>query len=132
MARVRFDGSVITADPVVELANGGFRMRSRQHAPRLSIGTEFEVTKGDVVEMAAAEMPANSPIPQDLTIGHMPQDSIGLAELEFAMAQERLTLQSPAELIKQHQQEIAEGKTLPGRPTQPPVIRGRQSVGPGQ
>jgi len=120
MARVRFAGITLTADPVEQKANGKWLMRARSHTGRTSPGTMIEVEQGEILEMAAAEMPGYAPLPEDLHLGPIPADKIGLAELEKAMAEERKTLPSPAELIALHQKNIVEGKTPPGRPTQAP------------
>jgi hypothetical protein len=128
MARVRLAGITLTADPVEQKTNGKWLMRARMHTGRTSPGTIIEVDESDILEMAAAEMPGYAPIPNDLTIGPIPADKIGLAELEKGMAEERKTLPSPAELIAAHQKSLAEGKTPPGRPTQAPPSTAGQKV----
>lgn len=78
MARVRWHGTEFRADPIRQLPNGNWLMEAREHGPRFSIGTEIEVRQGEIVEMAAAEMPASP--------------DAGLKELEAGMAKERETL----------------------------------------
>jgi hypothetical protein len=121
MARVRLAGITLTADPVEQKPNGKWMMRARSHTGRTSPGTMIEIDQSDIIEMAAAEMPGYAPMPNDLTIGPIPEDRVGMAELEKAMAEERKTLPTPAELIALHRKNTAEGKTPPGRPTQAPL-----------
>jgi hypothetical protein len=114
VAQVKIFGTIVSADVVRQETNGEWLMRSRVHAARLSPGTQFLAKKNEIIQMDAAEVPGYAPIPSDL------EEKLSLAELERAMAEERKTLPSPAELITQHQKSIAEGKTLPGRPIQAP------------
>ena len=88
MAQVKIFGALVNADPVEELANGDWKMRSRAHTPRLAPGTIFIAKKAEIVEMAAAEMAPDT-------------NSPGLAALEAGMAEERKTLPTPQELIAQ-------------------------------
>lgn len=83
MARVRWHGHEFTADPIRQLPNGDWLMKTKGHGPRFTFGTEVMVKPDEIVEMAAAETP--------------PSD--GLAELEAAMAEERKTLTPVAELL---------------------------------
>lgn len=127
MARVKFGGKEITADPVEQTKAGDYLMRARLHTARTSAGTLILVKQSEIIEMAAAETPGNAPMPADL------EDKAGsLGALEAAMAAELKTLPSPSELIAKHQQNIAEGKTPPGRPIQPRVTAGPPQVGPDQ
>ena len=114
MARVRLGSILLTADPVEQKPNGNWLMRARQHTARTSPGTLIEIASKDVIEMAAAEMPGSAPQPEDLSIGPVPEEKIDWASLEKAMADERATLPTAAELIAQHRQNVAEGKTPPG------------------
>lgn len=85
MARIRWQGQEFRAEPVRQLPNGNWIMRAQSHGARFGIGTEIEVTPGEVLEMAAAESPADP--------------TAGLSQLEAAMATERETLPSPQQII---------------------------------
>lgn len=85
MARIRWHNQEFTADPIRQLPNGNWLMRSKQHGARFTVGSEIEVKQSEVMEMAAAEMP--------------PSEAESMAALELAMAEERKTLPTPAELI---------------------------------
>jgi hypothetical protein len=68
----------------------------------------FTATQNEIVDMAAAEIP--------------PAD--GQAELNAAMAKERETLPSPADLIAQHRANLKEqGVSVSSGPTQRPSGR---------
>lgn len=88
MAIVRFDGERVRADPVRKTGTGWI-MNSLQHASRLTVGTEFSVPDDDVISMGPSEQP--------VTIG---RPDHGLAVLEAAMAKERETLPTPAQVIR--------------------------------
>lgn len=83
MARIRWQGAEYTATPLRQLDNGNWRMKVRQHGPRFSAGSEIEVKPAEIVEMGAAEAPADD----------------GRAALEAAMAEERKNLPSVQELL---------------------------------
>lgn len=110
MARIKVGGFVINADPVKQTPGGDYLMRSRDHSGRTSPGTMVLVKASEIIEMAAAEAPADE---------SAPLNSAGsLSELETAMAAEREKLPTPASLIAQHREDTGV-KTPPGRPTQP-------------
>ncbi len=108
MAVVRFHGQTFTADPVQQTAAGDWLMRSREHTGRLSAGSMFLVKPEEIVEMTVAETPLG-PIDR----------SKGLAALEKAMAAELESMPRAADLIKQHQANLAEATKPPGRPMWP-------------
>lgn len=85
MALIRWQGFEFHAEPIKQLPNGNYVMRAMQHGPRFVPGTEVEVTQHEIIEMASAETP--------------PTHAEGLAALEAAMAEERKTVPTPAELI---------------------------------
>lgn len=89
MAIVRFDGERVRADPIRKVEAKGWIMKSLQHASRLTVGTEFSVPDDDVISMGPSEQP--------VTIG---RPDHGLAVLESAMAKERETLPTPAQVIR--------------------------------
>jgi hypothetical protein len=88
MARVRLFGTIFNADPIEELPNGDWRMRARSHTGRTAPGTEFVAKQSEIVEMAAAEKPADGADHAD-----------GLGTLETGMAEERKTLPTVQDLI---------------------------------
>lgn len=83
MAIVRFDEERVRADPIRKQGNG-WLMKSLQHAGRLSVGTEFFVFDDDIITMVD-------------TVG---RPDHGRATLEAAMAAERETLPTPAQVIR--------------------------------
>lgn len=85
MARVRWDGKVFNAEPVRQMANGNWIMRAQAHGARYSVGTEIEVTPGEIVEMSTDTQVVSA--------------QAGIADLEAAMAAERETLPSPQSVI---------------------------------
>jgi hypothetical protein len=88
MAIVRFDGQRVRCTIVKQDKDGNWLCVSRQHAPRLSIGTQFSVTEGDIIEKnPAIEQP-----------GELVDASP--AKLEADMAAEREKLPSPQQVIK--------------------------------
>lgn len=87
MARVQWHGQNFNATPIEQYPNGDWLMESLAHGPRISVGTRIRVTSKEIIEMAAAETPPN------------PAESA--ATLETAMADERKTLPSIAELRAQ-------------------------------
>lgn len=86
MARIRWHGATFSADPIRELPNGNWLMRAREHGPRFTAGTEIEVTKNEILEMAAAELP--------------PDPDESRKALDAAMEEERKTLPPVADLLK--------------------------------
>lgn len=106
---VRAFGSQFLAAPIKKLASGDWLMTSLAHTARSAPGTTILVKEGEILN------------PQNLTAPVAPNviGDAGLAAVEKAMAQERENLPTPAELIAQHRANLAEGKTPPGRPTQP-------------
>ncbi len=114
MALVRFHGDVVHADPIRQTSAGDWEMRSRQHTGRLSVGTTFMARQDEILEMAAAEMPG-SVAQLEAGIQQAALDNtVGLKELDAAMAEERKTLPTPAELIAKYRE--AEAKKQPERP----------------
>lgn len=105
MARVRFGGITLNADPVKELPSGDWLMTARDHTGRTSPGTTILVKQSEILEMAAAEKP-----------GPLSPTS-GLADLEAAMAEELKTLKPASQII-------AEVTKATGPPPQRP--QGRQ------
>lgn len=85
MARIQWHGHTFTAKPIKELPDGGWLMEAQEHGARFTIGTKIKVQKREIIELASAEMP--------------PSPDAGLAQLEAAMAEERKTLPTPAEII---------------------------------
>lgn len=110
MARVRMFGSEFTAEVLKDNGDGTFLMKAKQHTSRTTVGTEFSAKREEIIEMAAAEMPAND----------------GSAALDTAMAEERKTLTPPAEVIAAHRAGLAaaaagavtKGVSVPSGPTQ--------------
>ena len=96
MATIRLHGTTITAEPKEQLPNGDWLMEAKHHGPRCAPGTTVRVTQSEIIEMAAAEQPADS----------------GMGELEKAMAEERETLPSVQELLAaaKDKQEIDHGQ----------------------
>lgn len=85
MAIVRFDGERVRCTPVRQ-EGSCWAMKSLQHAGRLIPGTEFFILDGEVISMGPEE--------QSIAIDH------SLANLEAAMAKERETLPTPAQIIR--------------------------------
>ena len=104
MARVRMFGAEFAADLIEQLADGTWKAIARAHTGRTRPGTTIICKQSEIIEGAAAEMPAPSP-------------TAGLADLERGMAEERKTLPPVSELLAAHQ------ASLPPDPTRP---KGRQ------
>jgi hypothetical protein len=64
MACVQVAGTTVYADPIEQLDNGDWLMRSRGHSPRFSIGDIIRIKPAEIIEIASAEMPL-SPDVQD-------------------------------------------------------------------
>lgn len=94
MAKIRWDGKVFNAEPVRQLANGNWIMRAQSHGARFAIGTEIEVTTGEIVEMTTIEDAARA----QMFLAQQPPDH-SLARVEAAMAAERATLPSLQQVI---------------------------------
>jgi predicted transcriptional regulator len=62
MACVQVAGTTVYADPIEQLENGDWLMRSRGHGPRFEHGTMIRVKPNEIIEMAAAEMPPPSDV----------------------------------------------------------------------
>lgn len=101
MARIHWQGHEFTADPVRQLSNGNWIMRAKQHGPRFTVGTEIEVTAKEIIEMAAAEKPPDGGLTDEDrdNIGAAIRARSSMSALDLAMAEERKTLPTPAELI---------------------------------
>lgn len=95
MAQVRWGGETFTAKPIEQNADGSWIMEALQHTGRTAPGTRITVQPGEIV---AGTMPAAGQA--DTTTA--PADD-GKATLEAAMAEERKTLVSPADLIAKAQ-----------------------------
>lgn len=122
MARVRFAGTEIAVDVIEKTPDGDYFVRARQHGPRTSIGTLIRVKRSEFTELKPTEDPGTpqfAAVEIENGIVDKVAEVASQAALDKAMAEERKTLPSPADLIAQHRANIAEGKTLPGRPTQP-------------
>lgn len=85
MAKISWNGTPYTAEPVEELANGDWHMRMQQHGPRFTVGTVILVKAKDILELAAAEMP--------------PAPEASVAALQVAMDADKATRPTPAQLI---------------------------------
>lgn len=57
MARVRFGGATLSAEPVMQLPNGDWLMRAMGRSARFEKGDSIRVKPYEIIEMAAAEMP---------------------------------------------------------------------------
>lgn len=86
MARVHWQGFEFRADPVRQLDNGSWLMVAKQHGPRFSVGTEIEVSPGEIISMTPEEMPPT-------------EEAKSFAAIEAAMSEERKMLPTPQELI---------------------------------
>lgn len=88
MAIVKFDGQQVQCKPVRQV-NGStdWIMSSLQHTARLTYGTYFRVTADEIVKIDEHEV-------------GVPGSRMGMAELEAAMAAERETLPTPAQVIR--------------------------------
>lgn len=84
MAKVQWGGHTFNAEPIEDLGNGKWSMRALQSGPRTAKGTIITVAQNEIVEMASAETPP----PYDL---------------ELAMAKERETLPTFAEIHARNQ-----------------------------
>lgn len=94
MARVRLFGQEFNADLVKDNGDGTWQAISREHTGRSAPGTTITVSQSEIVEAAAAELP--------------PSPAASQSALDAAMAKERETLPSPADLIAQHRGQLAE------------------------
>jgi hypothetical protein len=86
MARVNLFGQEFRAEPIECHQGGSWTMRALEHTPRTYPGKIITVRQSEIIEMAAAEAP---------DVSH----ETGLAELDAAMAEERKTLPTYADLI---------------------------------
>lgn len=111
MARIKAFGAEFTADLIENLGNGLWKAVARSHTGRTAPGTTITVKQSEILEASADEMPADptGQIPASPSAPASPSSSAtstGLAELETAMAKERETLPSPADLIAQHRENL--------------------------
>ncbi len=84
MARIQWHGSQFTVEPIEQLPNGDWLMKSLEHGPRFTVGTKIQVKQADIISMDAAEMP----------------DVAGSAtKLEQALIEERKTLPTVREVL---------------------------------
>lgn len=132
MAIVKMFGHEFAVDLVEKLGLDSkgrqlWRAMSRAHTARTVPGTMITVNQSEIIEAAAAEMPPDNTTTTDSTSAAssssppLPADITGLASLEAAMAEERKTLPSPAELIAQHRQNT--GVSVEPHPTASPEGR---------
>lgn len=103
MARIRWHGAEYTAEPIRQLPNGNWLMRAKQHGPRFAVGSEIEVKRSEVIEMAAAELPPDDAVVTEedksrLTMVQLTH-SLELEAIERGMAEERKALPPPQQLI---------------------------------
>lgn len=119
--QVRMFGTTFPAAPVKQLPSGDWQMMALAHTGRTAPGTTIFVKESEVLD--PQNLTAASPSPE--TIG-----AAGLAAVEKAMAEERKTLPTPAELIAQHQANLAEGKTSTPGPMRPRMGPRPQTTGP--
>lgn len=92
MARIRWQGQEYIGEPVRLLDDGTtWRFKMHQHGPRWAAGAEIDVKQGDIIEMAAAELP-------------IIRDS-GIAALEVAMAAGRENLPTVQDLLRTAREE---------------------------
>lgn len=101
MARIQWHGSTYNAEPVKPLEGGDWLMTMLEHGPRFAIGTLVRVKQSEIIEMAAAEMPAT------------PAQSA--ASLQQAMDEERKTLPTVEQLIARRNEPSAD-TTAPASP----------------
>lgn len=110
MARVRMFGTEFTAEVLKDNGDGTFLMKAKQHTARTAVGTQFTATRKEITEMAAAEMPGTDRIKSLPGIDTMWVDApdggtvavsgdSGQSALDAAMADERKTIATPAEII---------------------------------
>jgi hypothetical protein len=83
MAIFSWMGGRYSGKPVRQLDNGNWIFEALQHGPRFAAGTELELKPNEVIEMAAAEMPATD----------------GMAELQKGLEAERAAITPVAELL---------------------------------
>lgn len=123
MARVVWHGREFLAKPISQNPDGSWLMESMQHTARLAVGTRFIAQPGEVVEgsMPAAGQPDTTAAPADN----------GQAALDAAMAAERKTLASPADLIAQFQaSKKGDAGAVPPGPTVAPSTAPKAVRGP--
>ena len=102
MARVRWFGTTLAADPVKENPDGSWDMIARSHTARTVPGTRIYVQKSEIVSMDPIAAP-------DVTASQ--------AALEAAMAEERKTLTPVADLLARAPKTVV---SVPPGPTQAP------------
>jgi hypothetical protein len=136
MARVRIFGSIFPAKVLKDNGDGTYQMEAKQASARTAVGTVFTATAAEVVEMAAAEIPPSGAVAQPgsavaaATPAPAPSND-GAGALEAAMAEERKTLPTPADLLAAFRQDkgiVTKGQaaTVPAAPASTGV-----SVQPG-
>lgn len=87
MALVRFGGGQVRCTLVSQNEHGSWLCRSLQHAPRLSVGTHFRVSSGDVIQKDEVDdLPAIA--------------AASKSSLEADMAAERETLPTVKQVLK--------------------------------
>lgn len=106
MARVTWRGETFAARPIAQNADGSWLMEATQHTGRTAPGTHITVQPSEIV---AGTMPAAGQ--SDTT---QPLADNGQAALDAAMAEERKTLPTPAQLIAQFQAERGMKQGDPG------------------
>lgn len=84
LARVKFLGKTIVAEPRSQFDNGDWLMIAKEHGPRFAVGSPIRIKPGEIVEMAESVTP--------------PADT-GANALQKELADERATLKPVAELL---------------------------------
>jgi hypothetical protein len=105
MARVRACGGEFYAEPVEQLPNGDWIMRSLQHGNRVSPGTMVKVKAGEVLDQNA-----------------MPETD-GMAQITAAMAKERETIPSVESILRPIQE-----AAKPARAAEADAVTGERAV----
>ena len=108
MARVRWFGTTLAADPVQENPDGSWDMIARSHTARTVPGTRINVQKSEIVSMDPIAAP-------DVTASQ--------AALEAAMAEERKTLTPVADLLARAPKTVV---SVPPGPTHAPSLARQQ------
>lgn len=128
MARVTWNGETFLAKPIEQNPDGSWVMEALQHTGRTVPGTRITVQQNEIV-------PGSMPAPGQPDTTAAPADT-GQAALDAAMAEERKTLVSPADLIAQFQASKKDspqgdtGAVPPGPTPAPAAAPNSQARGP--